>query len=81
MQIQERWNSLTQPLARHWPTGRWTPKVELRLVCRSEVDGILKANDSFMTSNNSGVGDARNIIDLTGLQLIATTVVASRNLY
>ena len=37
-----------------------------------KLDGILQANDQFhVTSNSSGVGDARNIIDLTGLQLAA----------
>ena len=37
-----------------------------------KLDGILQANDQFhVTSNSSGIGDARNIIDLAGLQLPA----------
>ena len=34
-----------------------------------KLDGILKANDLFhVTSNNSGIGDARNMLDLAALQ-------------
>ena len=37
-----------------------------------KLNGILQANDEFhVTSNGSGIGDARNIIDLAGLQLPA----------
>jgi flagellar hook-associated protein 1 FlgK len=35
-----------------------------------KLDGILQANDEFhVTSNSSGTGDARNMLDLTALQL------------
>ena len=79
MQIQERWNLLTQPLARHWPTGRWTEGRAAARGVEVKLDGILQANDQFhVTSNSSGVGDVRNIIDLTGLQLAANNRVASR---
>ena len=37
-----------------------------------KLDGILQANDQFhVTSNSSGIGDARNMIELAGLQLPA----------
>ena len=37
-----------------------------------KLDGILQANDQFhVTSNSSGIGDARAMIDLVGLQLSA----------
>ena len=35
-----------------------------------KLDGILKANDQFhVTSNSSGIGDARTMVELAGLQL------------
>ena len=37
-----------------------------------KLDGILQTNDQFhVTSNSSGIGDARTMIELTGLQLSA----------
>ena len=44
-----------------------------------KLDGALQAGDKFhITSNGSGIGDARNMLDLVGLQLPIGIEVASR---
>ena len=44
-----------------------------------KLEGILQTNDQFhVISNRSGIGDARTMIELAGLQLPVTIVVASR---